>query len=246
MPIDELLRDIAVIDADSHVVEPYDLWTSRVSLKKWGDKVPHVVWDDEFGSDVWMASGQYLGSPGKTATAGFDKPWPDHPKRWSDINPELWRAEDRLGLMTRYGIYGAILYPNISLFGNSHLSSAAEVDPQLGLDLVRAYNDFLIDYCSADPHRYIPVMGVPFWDLDASIREMDKLRLRPPLDGGVPHGIYVTGAPFPILQIDWPGWLCHSGIIRGPVGNIEFKLALRSVAAKDGLIAYCLYDRACE
>ena len=67
MPIDELLRDIPVIDADQHVVEPYDLWTSRVSVKKWGDKVPHVVWDDELASDVWMASGQYLGSPGKTA-----------------------------------------------------------------------------------------------------------------------------------------------------------------------------------
>ena len=80
----------------------------------------------------------------------------------------------------------------------------------------------------------------------ASIREMDKLRLRPPLDGGVPHGIYVTGAPFPILQIDWPGWLCHSGIVRGLVGNIEFKFAVRSVAAKDDLIVHCLYDRACE
>jgi len=174
MPIDELLRDIPVIDADQHVVEPYDLWTSRVSVKKWGDKVPHVVWDDELSSDVWMASGQYLGSPGKTATAGFDQPWPDHPKRWSEINPELWRATDRLGLMTRYGIHGAVLYPNISLFGNSHLSSAAEVDPQLGLDLVRAYNDFLIDYCSTDPQRYIPVMGVPFWDLDASLKEIER------------------------------------------------------------------------
>jgi predicted TIM-barrel fold metal-dependent hydrolase len=77
-------------------------------------------------------------------------------------------------LMTRNGLHSAVLYPHNSLFGNSHLSSAAEVDPQLGLDLVRAYNDFLIDYCSADPNRYIPVMGVPFWDLEASIAEIKR------------------------------------------------------------------------
>ena len=31
-----------VIDTDTHVIEPYDLWTSRLSVAKWGDKVPHV------------------------------------------------------------------------------------------------------------------------------------------------------------------------------------------------------------
>ena len=31
-----------VIDVDTHVTEPPDVWTSRVS-SKWGDLVPHVV-----------------------------------------------------------------------------------------------------------------------------------------------------------------------------------------------------------
>ncbi len=30
-----------VIDVDTHVTEPADVWTSRVSAK-WGDRVPHV------------------------------------------------------------------------------------------------------------------------------------------------------------------------------------------------------------
>lgn len=29
-----------VIDTDTHVIEPYDLWTSRLSVDRWGDKVP--------------------------------------------------------------------------------------------------------------------------------------------------------------------------------------------------------------
>ena len=36
------VRDIPIIDTDTHVVEPPDLWTSRVS-SKWGDLVPHVA-----------------------------------------------------------------------------------------------------------------------------------------------------------------------------------------------------------
>ena len=173
MLIEDLVRDIRVIDADAHVPEPPDLWTSRVS-SKWGDKVPRVVWDEARQADVWMADGQFLGACGSTATAGHDKPHPEHPRRWADIPPALWRAEDRLVAMTEFGIYAAVLYPNVSLFGNSHLSHAAEVDPGLGLDLVRAYNDFLIDYCSADPRRYVPIMGIPFWDVDLSIAEMER------------------------------------------------------------------------
>ena len=36
------VSEIPIIDADTHVVEPPDLWTSRMS-SKWGDLVPHVA-----------------------------------------------------------------------------------------------------------------------------------------------------------------------------------------------------------
>ena len=35
-----------VIDTDTHVIEPYDLWTSRLPAR-WGDQVPHVKWDEQ-------------------------------------------------------------------------------------------------------------------------------------------------------------------------------------------------------
>jgi hypothetical protein len=39
------VSDVRVINADAHVAEPPDLWTSRVA-KNWGDEVPHLVRDD--------------------------------------------------------------------------------------------------------------------------------------------------------------------------------------------------------
>jgi predicted TIM-barrel fold metal-dependent hydrolase len=42
------------------------------------------------------------------------------------------------------------------------------------LECVRAYNDWLIDWCSADPKRLIPIMATPFWDLEAAIEEIQR------------------------------------------------------------------------
>jgi len=42
-----------VIDTDTHVIEPYDLWTSRLPVDKWGEKVPHVQWDERFQEGAW-------------------------------------------------------------------------------------------------------------------------------------------------------------------------------------------------
>ena len=39
-----IIDDIAIIDVDTHVIEPPDLWTSRLG-SKWGDTLPHIAWD---------------------------------------------------------------------------------------------------------------------------------------------------------------------------------------------------------
>ncbi len=48
-----MINEIPIIDTDTHVVEPPDLWTSRVS-SKWGDLVPHVEWDDDKEEEAWF------------------------------------------------------------------------------------------------------------------------------------------------------------------------------------------------
>jgi predicted TIM-barrel fold metal-dependent hydrolase len=174
-PLEQLLSDIDIIDADNHVVEPYDLWTSRVSTKKWGDLVPHVVCNEVRQVDVWVSGDQVLHAAAATAWAGYDKPPPDVPKRWSDLKPESWRAEDRLKLMSRYGIHTAILYPmDVAGYGGGKFADVARKHGELAVELVRAYNDFVVDFCNVDPQRYFGLMLLPFWDVDLSIAEMDR------------------------------------------------------------------------
>ena len=49
-----------VIDIDTHITEPADLFTSRVA-SKWGDLVPHIKNMD--GRDIWMIGDQGVIKP---------------------------------------------------------------------------------------------------------------------------------------------------------------------------------------
>jgi hypothetical protein len=63
------IKDIPIIDVDTHVIEPYDLWTSRLS-SKWGDRAPQVRWDDNAKEDAWFMGGERLSAAAGSAMAG--------------------------------------------------------------------------------------------------------------------------------------------------------------------------------
>ena len=48
-----------IIDVDTHVVEPPDLWTSRMN-PKWGDQIPRVRWDDKNQDEGWFVGDHRL------------------------------------------------------------------------------------------------------------------------------------------------------------------------------------------
>ncbi len=100
----ELFDRFKVIDVDTHVTEPPDVWTSRVS-SKWGDLVPHVI---RIGrKDMWMIGDKPVLPPGITATAGFDGIIPDFPDTYADAVTAAYDAKARLEHMDREGIQRA-------------------------------------------------------------------------------------------------------------------------------------------
>jgi predicted TIM-barrel fold metal-dependent hydrolase len=166
--LDEL--DIKVIDCDTHVVEHYDLWTSRVPAK-YGDQIPHVE-KDANGIEWWLAGGKVLSPAAGLAIAGWETPPPTFPPTLDAVDPRLWQPKGRLELMDKYGIHAQVLYPNVGGFGAGKYTDFG--DMELALLLLQAYNDWLAEWHALAPGRYIPVMAVPFWDIDLSIAEMER------------------------------------------------------------------------
>ncbi|MGH9207230.1 MAG: hypothetical protein ACRD1G_11815, partial [Acidimicrobiales bacterium] len=71
-----------VVDGDGHVVEPPDLWSSRMDEKKWGDWIPHLdssgtLWvGGEIrgrGPDTLKHIAQISGIPEAEVIAAFDE-----------------------------------------------------------------------------------------------------------------------------------------------------------------------------
>jgi predicted TIM-barrel fold metal-dependent hydrolase len=167
---DRIFDRVRPIDTDTHITEPPDVWTARVSTKKWGDAVPHVRQVD--GRDVWFIRDQGVGSPGFTTMAGFNGSVPESPRGYDDILKSSYDPAERLKHMDAEGIYAQILYPNVGGFGSGGFLQLGE--PELMLECVRAYNDFLVEWCSTDPKRLVPVAAMPFWDVDECVKEVQR------------------------------------------------------------------------
>src|SRR3546814_8110712 len=76
-----------------------------------------------------------------------------------------------------YGDYAQVMYPNLLVF-YSHVFVVKISDARAVVACVKAYNDFLTDFSSQDPKRFIPIMALPFWDLEASLQEMRRCAAR--------------------------------------------------------------------
>jgi len=166
---------IPVIDVDTHIIEPYDLWTSRMSAK-WGDRIPHVVWSDEQKQDIWLSGDRLVGLGAWAAHAGSEYWAPDFTPRWEEAAPETVDPKRRLAMMDDYGVRTQLLYGNVLPLGSHAFDrgSGAGDELEFFLEVVRAYNDFLVDYASTDPKRYVPMMALPFWDVGHSVAEMQR------------------------------------------------------------------------
>jgi predicted TIM-barrel fold metal-dependent hydrolase len=182
------LREMKVIDADTHIIEPPDLWTSRMSKKKWGDLIPHVRRDaspspyvtaDQNSAqvpeaDTWFVGGTPLMKACAAAMAGWHEPAPLHPLTFDQIDPRSADPALRLQKMDDLGIQTQVLYPNIGIFVSASYLGI-EADPDYARECVQAYNDFIAEeWIALAPRRYVGMATLPFWDLDATKREIER------------------------------------------------------------------------
>ncbi|HEV8064310.1 MAG TPA: amidohydrolase family protein [Acidimicrobiales bacterium] len=171
-----IATDIKIIDTDSHIMEPPDLWTSRLDDDRWGNLIPHVERDERRDEDRWHIGTRRVGGVATFAMAGWNEFPPSHPPRVEDADPAAWDPTHRLQRLDEYGIYAQLLYPNLLGFSSRFFFEMEDHD--LRNACVRAYNDFLIDFASEDPSRLIPLMWLPFWDIEESLREMRRCEAR--------------------------------------------------------------------
>ena len=166
---------IKVIDADTHLTEPHDLWTKRAPAK-FKDRVPQVKMLD--GVRSWVIDGnQSIGTGAHPNSSvlkqgGKVRDLDTFLKlQFEDVHPGSSDIKERLKVMDEAGIFAQIVYPNILGFGGQ---ASARVDPELRLECVRIYNDAMAELQEESGQRLFPMALLPWWDVKQAVKETER------------------------------------------------------------------------
>jgi predicted TIM-barrel fold metal-dependent hydrolase len=181
-----------IISVDDHLVEPADLWTSRLPAKL-RDKGPHIVMAPIDSTPV-VSGAMYIEAPSEE---GRVVPWWRYEEHWysikraiaaagysadevtmdavtyDDMRPGCWQPSERLKDMTANHIEASFCFPNYPRFAGQIFLRAK--DKEVALLCVKAYNDFMVDeWCAGSGGRLLPMCIVPLWDVQLATAEVRR------------------------------------------------------------------------
>ncbi len=160
-----MLNGQKIIDADAHVREPGDLLLKWLE-PKYKDRAPQFVPGGtggyRYGDEQWPQ--RVSGSMGAGSLNFLETTF----KEYFEAG---WSRESQLKAMDWYGLDMAFLYPTHGL----NLWFFRSMDAEMGGALVRAYNNWLHDFCQADPQRLRPVAGLDLRDPAAAVQELRRI-----------------------------------------------------------------------
>ena len=174
-----MAREALVVDGDGHVMEPEDLWTSRMDADRWGDWIPHKETDNETYETIY--TGGVIRGGGSELQYQMADAVGMTPKEFYDLLESLRRPggydpNARVVDMDADGIDAAVLYPSQAMFFGPNDLIPALHDIDFVTDCIRAYNDWIAEYCAAHPTRLFGVAGTPLQDIDARRRRSARAR----------------------------------------------------------------------
>jgi len=181
-----VIDDLYIVDCDSHLTEPPDLWISRVPESA-RDRVPVQRTVD--GITGWYLQGESWASiGGNTIGVGRKKHLGTHMVQpFDQVDPSAWSVPERLALMDDAGIWAQIMYPNGIGFSSNHVFAIPEESDRLLV--LQTYNDFLVDTQTESNGRLLPQALLPYWDMELTVKEMTRM-----IDQGI-RGFTISDKP---------------------------------------------------
>jgi predicted TIM-barrel fold metal-dependent hydrolase len=216
-------------DAGQYLVEPPDLWTSRLA-SSFEAVAPRVVTLDG-GAEAWLFDGGAWVDPlGLEVAAGAERANGQRTRyAYHDLRAGVFEARARLADMDADGIERASIFPT---YGLNVLNIR---DDDLHRACVRAYNDGVAEWCAeGDGRRLVPHALIPVSGLDDAVAELERVvqaGFRGIVFGGWPSA---TRVPDPADDAFWgrcedAGVVVH--LVRGGPANPERATRPRTPAA---------------
>jgi len=172
-----LTADLRVVDCDSHLTETHDLWIKRAPAA-YKHRVPRVEKIDD--RDTWvMEDGQHrLGFAGAGSVIdpqGNKHPFLESMTAWNIDNAieAAWNTKERLAMLDEFGIHAQVLFPNSIGLGGQELQAVKDAElRQLCLEI---WNDDRLELQAESGNRFLPMPILPAWDVQACVREAQRV-----------------------------------------------------------------------
>ncbi|MGO9458029.1 MAG: amidohydrolase family protein [Acidimicrobiales bacterium] len=151
-----------VVSADGHILEPTDLFLTRLPKH-----LRHrAVWEEDFEIEPLVEGGvrdfRHLHTP------GFEG-WTVSRFRHYDGTPNTGDPDRIVEDLALDGIDAQLMHPNLSLFG------LYSDDHELSMAHARVYNDYIIERFTPYFTRLAPTAPVPITDVDDAVAEIERV-----------------------------------------------------------------------
>ncbi|MGI9602334.1 MAG: amidohydrolase family protein [Acidimicrobiales bacterium] len=180
-----------IISVDDHVVEPRDVWTSRLP-SRYVDQGPRIVYAPQ--GEMELVDGVWVEQPGAGDKQAAWWHYEDHRYQikqmiacpgmapedvtmegvtYEDIAPGCYEPGARLADMDLNHVEASLCFPNYPRFCGQLFAERS--DMELSKLCVEAYNDWMIDeWCGDSGGRLIPLCIVPLWDAELAAAEIRR------------------------------------------------------------------------
>jgi uncharacterized protein len=182
-----MYRGFPVLDADTHVNEPGDLWTNHMA-SKYKDRAPRLV-DLDWGGQAWVFDNERVTISTLTNTAGLS------PVSWQAVAPDglrgmrpgAWDPVERITDMNIDMVEVHVLFPSYALLmARAQSEAKGGVDREFHLAFVQAYNNWISEFCSSEPGRLIGLAIPPLTGTDDAMAEVERVKQLPGIRGIAP------------------------------------------------------------
>jgi predicted TIM-barrel fold metal-dependent hydrolase len=182
-----------IFSVDDHIVEPPELWTSRVPAKH-RDRAPHVI--EENGRQLWEYEDDRCLTMGLGATAGKPREqWGMDPQRFSDMIPGCYEPKARALDLLSQGVFASVSYPTLPRYAGMLFNGFK--DKELASECVRAWNDFVLDeWCpGGPPGMFVPMIICQVWEPALAAKEIERCVAKGAKSVSVPENGVYEGLP---------------------------------------------------
>jgi predicted TIM-barrel fold metal-dependent hydrolase len=159
-----------IVSADSHTMEPGDLWKTRLDARL-RDRAPGVVRHPKSGALLFVAEGAapFPVASGFAAGRSGEELKEFMSRGYEAARPSGWDPAERIRDQELDGIDAEVLYPTLGM------ALFSMPDAELQRACFAAYNEWLAEFCRHDPRRLYGVGLVSLEDMARAVQDVERI-----------------------------------------------------------------------